>query len=120
MSRDMNSGWGIRTLSSRSIRSMSYHNGSVWPHDNSLIAAGMKNYGFGPESASVIGGIISAGLRIAGNRLPELFCGFERDRRFNLESRPPTLSPAARKHGPRQRHSCRKPSWAWNRSTESP
>lgn len=85
MAPDMFSGWGIRTLSSRSpnYNPMSYHNGSVWPHDNSIVAAGMRKYGYDREAAAVIEGIISAGLHFPGNRLPELFCGFPRDRRFN-------------------------------------
>ncbi|HEX8917676.1 MAG TPA: hypothetical protein VF898_04190, partial [Chloroflexota bacterium] len=82
---DMFSGWGIRTLSSASsnYNPMSYHNGSVWPHDNSIIALGMLRYGYVKEAASVISSVIEAGLRFPSNRLPELFCGFSRDRRFN-------------------------------------
>lgn len=85
MAEDMFSGWGIRTLSSRSpnYNPMSYHNGSVWPHDNSMIALGMKRYGFDKAAAEVIEAVTSAGLRFPSNRLPELFCGFPRDRRFN-------------------------------------
>jgi glycogen debranching enzyme len=85
MADDMFSGWGIRTLSTASpnYNPMSYHNGSVWPHDNSLIAHGMRGSGFGAQASEVITAMISAGLRFPGNRLPELFCGFTRDRRFN-------------------------------------
>ncbi|MBV9281922.1 MAG: amylo-alpha-1,6-glucosidase, partial [Chloroflexi bacterium] len=85
MAPDMFSGWGIRTLSSTSpnYNPMSYHNGSVWPHDNSLIALGMRRYGYTAEAAEVISASIEAGLRFPSNRLPELFCGFSRDRRFN-------------------------------------
>src|SRR5579884_934438 len=85
MAEDLFSGWGIRTLSSSSpnFNPMSYHNGSVWPHDNSMIALGMRRYGFYREASEVIEAVISAGLRFPGNRLPELFCGFPRDRRFN-------------------------------------
>lgn len=85
MAPDMFSGWGIRTLSSASpnYNPMSYHNGSVWPHDNSLIAVGMCRYGFQNEAAKVITSTIEAGLRFPSNRLPELFCGFSRDRKFN-------------------------------------
>jgi len=85
MQPDMFSGWGIRTLSSLSpnYNPMSYHNGSVWPHDNSLIALGMRRYGYEEEAAEVISAMIEAGLRFPSNRLPELFCGFARDRRFN-------------------------------------
>jgi glycogen debranching enzyme len=85
MAADMFSGWGIRTLSSASpnYNPMSYHNGSVWPHDNSLIALGMRRYGYTEEAVTIISGIINAGFRFPSNRLPELFCGFARDRRFN-------------------------------------
>jgi glycogen debranching enzyme len=85
MAADMFSGWGIRTLSSRSpnYNPMSYHNGSIWPHDNSMIALGLKRYGFDKAAADVIEAVTSAGLRFPNNRLPELFCGFPRDRRFN-------------------------------------
>ena len=81
-------GWGIRTLSSEAghYNPMSYHNGSVWPHDNSLIADGMRRYGFTHQAMEVVEGILSAAMRLPGYHLPELFCGFERDRRF--ESRP--------------------------------
>jgi len=85
MSPDMFSGWGIRTLSSasRNYNPMSYHNGSVWPHDCSLIALGMCRYGYADQAATVINGIIEAGLRFPTSRLPELFCGYSRDRRFH-------------------------------------
>lgn len=85
MAPDMFSGWGIRTLSSESpnYNPMSYHNGSVWPHDNSLVALGMRRYGYTEEATDVISSMIEAGLRFPSNRLPELFCGFSRDRRFN-------------------------------------
>ncbi len=85
MSEDMFSGWGVRTLSSASpnYNPMSYHNGSVWPHDNSIIALGMRRYGFDGAASRLIEAVVSAGLRFPGNRLPELFCGFPRDRRFN-------------------------------------
>ena len=85
MAPDMFSGWGIRTLSSASpnYNPMSYHNGSVWPHDCSLIALGMCRYGYPDEAAAVINGIIEAGLRFPTSRLPELFCGYARDRRFH-------------------------------------
>lgn len=85
LSDDLFSGWGIRTLSSRSanFNPMSYHNGSVWPHDNSIIAAGLKRYGYDDYANQVITGIFSAGLRFRYGRLPELFCGFNRDLRYH-------------------------------------
>ncbi len=84
---DMFSGWGIRTLSSEAIsyNPMSYHNGSIWPHDNSLIAAGMRGYGYHAEAELVARSVIEAGMRFGDARLPELFCGFSRDRRFNSQ-----------------------------------
>jgi glycogen debranching enzyme len=87
VSPEMFSGWGIRTLASTSINynPMSYHNGSVWPHDNSMIAAGMRHYGHHTEAELVARSIIEAGMRFADHRLPELFCGFSRDRRFNSQ-----------------------------------
>jgi glycogen debranching enzyme len=88
MQPDMFTGWGIRTLSSRypTYNPMSYHNGSVWPHDNALIAEGFARYGHREEAAAVIEGIFEAGKRFTNARLPELFCGFARDLRFS--SRP--------------------------------
>jgi glycogen debranching enzyme len=88
MAPDMFSGWGVRTLSSTypTYNPMSYHNGSVWPHDNSLIAQGFVRYGFREEANAIIEALIEAGKRFPNARLPELFCGFQRDLRFS--SRP--------------------------------
>jgi glycogen debranching enzyme len=88
MAPDMYTGWGIRTLSSRypTYNPMSYHNGSVWPHDNSLIADGFARYGLREEAAEIASALIEAGRRFPNNRLPELWCGFQRDLRFS--SRP--------------------------------
>ncbi len=88
MEPDMFTGWGIRTLSSGypTYNPMSYHNGSVWPHDNALIADGFARYGHREEAAAVIEGLFEAGKRFPDARLPELFCGFPRDLRFS--SRP--------------------------------
>ena len=85
---DMFSGWGVRTLSKGAVsyNPMSYHNGSIWPHDNSIIAAGLRRYGFSAEAETVSRSILESGMRFADSRLPELFCGFSRDLRFN--SRP--------------------------------
>ncbi len=84
MASDMLCGWGIRTLSSEEphFNPMSYHNGSVWPHDNGIIAAGMRRYGFHKEAAEVMQQIVEAGIRFKMFRLPELFCGFARDLRY--------------------------------------
>ncbi len=79
MSPEMFTGWGIRTLASTmdAYNPVSYHNGSVWPHDSALIAAGMMRYGYVEEAQRVAMGLIEAASRMGG-RLPELFCGFDR------------------------------------------
>ncbi|HEX9092791.1 MAG TPA: hypothetical protein VF902_02295, partial [Coriobacteriia bacterium] len=78
---DMWSGWGIRTLASSHpyYNPFSYHTGSVWPHDNAMIAGGFRRYGFDAEAARVARGIFDAAERFPLNRLPELFSGIERD-----------------------------------------
>lgn len=80
MKPDMFSGWGIRTLSTEMARynPLSYHNGSVWPHDNSIIAAGMARYGFMKEANEVAWAIIEAASSFQNHRLPELFAGYPR------------------------------------------
>ncbi|MGH6678162.1 MAG: amylo-alpha-1,6-glucosidase, partial [Bradyrhizobium sp.] len=77
LSPDGFSGWGIRTLSLGQPRynPMSYHNGSVWPHDNALIAMGFARYGLKAEAARVFAGIFNAARQQELRRLPELFCG---------------------------------------------
>jgi glycogen debranching enzyme len=79
MSPEMFSGWGIRTLSSSmgAYNPISYHNGSVWPHDNAIIAAGLMRYGFVSEAQRVASALLAAADAFGG-RLPELFCGFDR------------------------------------------
>jgi glycogen debranching enzyme len=79
MSADMFSGWGIRTLaaSMAAYNPMSYHNGSVWPHDNALIVDGLMRYGFVAEARRVAAAQLDAAAAFGG-RLPELFCGFPR------------------------------------------
>jgi len=79
-SGEMFSGWGIRTLSDKEYyyNPMSYHNGSIWPHDNALILKGMKCYGFRSAFIKVIKGIFEATMRMDDLRLPELFCGFRK------------------------------------------
>ena len=76
----MFSGFGVRTLASSmgAYNPMSYHNGSIWPHDNALVAAGLRRYGFVEEAQQVVRGILDA-AEAFGGRLPELFCGFDRD-----------------------------------------
>jgi len=80
MSPDSFSGWGIRTVATTEARynPMSYHNGSVWPHDNALIAAGLARYGLRDEVLAVFQGLFDASVYMNLHRLPELFCGFER------------------------------------------
>ena len=74
------SGWGVRTIAEGEARynPMSYHNGSVWPHDNALIAMGFGRYGLRRPLARVLTGLFDAALFIELKRLPELFCGFAR------------------------------------------
>ncbi len=78
-SRAFNCGWGIRTLPTETVRfnPMSYHNGSVWPHDVALCAAGVARYGERDGVVRLLQGLFEAASRF-GMRLPELFCGFER------------------------------------------
>ena len=85
-------GWGIRTLGAGEARfnPMSYHNGSVWPHDNALIAAGLSRYGRTHELLQVFEGLFGAAQYMDLRRLPELFCGFVRRR-----GQGPTLYPVA-------------------------
>ncbi len=75
----MFTGWGIRTLASSMARynPVSYHNGSVWPHDSAICAAGLARYGFLEEAEAVTVGLFEAADAFGG-RLPELFCGFDR------------------------------------------
>lgn len=89
---DSFSGWGVRTLSSREIRynAMSYHNGSVWPHDNAIIASGLARYGRKGGAARILSGLLDASIFLDLHRLPELFCGFER-----RSGEGPTLYPVA-------------------------
>ena len=87
-----NSGWGIRTVARGEARynPMSYHNGSIWPHDNALIALGFARYGCTHLVDQVFGGLFEAATYMELRRLPELFCGFQRQR-----GRGPTLYPVA-------------------------
>jgi glycogen debranching enzyme len=86
------SGWGIRTVASSEARynPMSYHNGSIWPHDNSLIAAGFARYELTESAAMVLAGMMDSSIFFDLHRLPELFCGFPR-----RPGEAPTLYPVA-------------------------
>jgi len=92
LAEDSWSGWGIRTLSELEARynPMSYHNGSVWPHDNALIAAGMARQGCKTSALKVLEGMLDASQFLEQHRLPELFCGFPR-----RQGEGPTLYPVA-------------------------
>ena len=97
MAPDMFSGWGIRTLSTEMSRynPLSYHNGSVWPHDNSIIAAGLHRYGFVKEANEVIFSLLDAAADFPFQRLPELFSGFSRRERSFPVPDPNANSPQA-------------------------
>jgi glycogen debranching enzyme len=86
------SGWGIRTIATSEARynPMSYHNGSVWPHDNAMITAGFARYGLRDRIQPVFDGLLDAALQMDQRRLPELFCGFRR-----RPGRAPILYPVA-------------------------
>jgi glycogen debranching enzyme len=77
---DLFSGWGIRTLSAAmaGYNPISYHIGSIWPHDNAICATGLWRYGFGDEASRVAGALLEATQYFRDARLPELFCGFDR------------------------------------------
>src|SRR5262249_36759957 len=80
LAEDMFNGWGVRTLSGneRRYNPIAYHLGTVWPHDNSLIAAGFKRYGFDDAAQKLFTGIAHAAMHFDSYRLPEVFSGFRR------------------------------------------
>jgi glycogen debranching enzyme len=92
LSDEMFCGWGVRTVSDSAARynPMSYHNGSVWPHDNALIALGLGRYGCREGASRILEGLYGASLFVDQHRLPELFCGFIR-----RPGEGPTLYPVA-------------------------
>ncbi len=81
MRGDMLTRWGIRTLSSTmsTYNPMSYHNGSIWPHDNSLTICGMKAFGFDEAASTVAECLIRLSAHDTERRLSELYCGFDSD-----------------------------------------
>ena len=91
-SAEMDCGWGIRTVSSKSARynPMSYHNGSVWPHDTAIVASGLCRYGYKAQAARLFDRLYQSATFMEYRRLPELFCGFSR-----RLGRGPTLYPVA-------------------------
>jgi glycogen debranching enzyme len=92
MSESSFAGWGIRTVASGEARynPMSYHNGSIWPHDNALIAAGLARYGFTGAAARILDAMYDLSQVVDLHRLPELICGFHR-----RSEEHPTLYPVA-------------------------
>ncbi|TCK80840.1 amylo-alpha-1,6-glucosidase [Albibacterium bauzanense] len=97
LNADMFSGWGIRTLSSLSGRynPMSYHNGSIWPHDNALIAYGLSKYGLQSHVLKIMESIFDASLFIDLQRVPELYCGFNKRKGIGPTAYPVACSPQA-------------------------
>jgi glycogen debranching enzyme len=91
LNEDMFSGWGIRTISSGETRynPMSYHNGSIWPHENAMIAYGFSRYKLMNETVKVVKAMYDASQQYDG-RLPELYCGFDR-----VKGQPPISYPVA-------------------------
>lgn len=97
LSESMFTGWGIRTISDAESRynPMSYHNGSVWPHDNAMIAYGFSRYSLMNEVNRVLAGTFDTTEHMENQRLPELFCGFERQKGKSPTSYPVACSPQA-------------------------
>ena len=92
VSGEMFSGWGIRTIAVNEVRfnPMAYHNGTVWPHDTGLSAAGFSRYGFDDLISAPFSGLFEAAVAVENHRMPELFCGFQR-----RTGEGPTLYPVA-------------------------
>jgi glycogen debranching enzyme len=97
MREDMFSGWGIRTLSAHAQRynPMSYHNGSVWPHDTAMVGAGFARYGGKAEAGTLLRGMYLASLHFERARLPELHCGFAQRPGYGPTRYPVACSPQA-------------------------
>jgi glycogen debranching enzyme len=97
LENDLFSGWGVRTLSSRERRynPMSYHNGSVWPHDNAIAAAGLRRYGFAGGVSALMSALFDAARYFEHARIPELFCGFARQPDFGPIAYPVACAPQA-------------------------
>jgi glycogen debranching enzyme len=97
LGESMFSGWGIRTISTQESRynPMSYHNGSIWPHDNAMIAYGFSRYNLMSEALHVLSATFDTAEYVENQRLPELFCGFEREGGKSPTSYPVACSPQA-------------------------
>jgi len=92
LSADFFTGWGVRTVASNELRynPLSYHNGSIWPHDNSIIASGLARYGFKDLAGQILMGLLDLSSMVELHRLPELICGLNR-----RPDEGPTLYPVA-------------------------
>jgi glycogen debranching enzyme len=97
MAPDMFGGWGVRTLSSANpaYNPMSYHNGSVWPHDNAIVAAGLKRYGHDGAVRQIADALFDVATSARDFRLPELYCGFARSERAAVVAYPVACIPQA-------------------------
>ena len=97
MADDMFTGWGVRTLASgeRLYNPMSYHNGSVWPHDTAIAAVGMRRYGLTEPFITVATGLFEGVLQFENMRMPELFCGFPRVDGYGPTQYPVACAPQA-------------------------
>jgi glycogen debranching enzyme len=112
MSDKMFSGWGIRTMAEGEggYNPIEYHNGTVWPHDNSFIAAGLRRYGHAEDAARIAYALLEAATYFDW-RLPEVFAGYQRSPTSPWSTRP---LPAPRPGRPGPRSSCSGPFWAWS------
>ena len=97
MQSDVNSGWGIRTLSAQAVdySPIAYHNGTVWPHDNAIIGEGMRHVGRTEEMQKIMQEIVEVSLYYTEHRLPELICGFDRVGTYSPVGYPVSCSPQA-------------------------
>ena len=97
MDKQLFSGWGVRTLSDKEIsyNPVSYHNGSIWPHDNAMIAYGLAFCKHKEDAARIFSNLFDAGIAFGDNRLPELFCGFYREKNAPPVSYPVSCVPQA-------------------------
>lgn len=91
------SGWGVRTVAAGHARynPISYHNGSVWPHDNALIALGLSRYGHQAQAQQIFQGLFQTAGYMEMRRLPELFCGFRRQKGTGPTTYPVACAPQA-------------------------
>lgn len=97
MNSSLYSGWGIRTMAKGEKRfsPIAYHNGTIWPHDNAIIAYGLSKYGMNTVSNRIFKGLFESSLHFENQRLPELFCGFNRVTKEGPVQYPVACSPQA-------------------------